>query len=927
VKRLLIFNLMFLLVFAFGISQTGQTGKIQGKIIDEEGISLPGVAVTITSPSLITPEISRITSVDGIFRFPSLPPGLYQVTFALEGFTRIVRKGIIINAGRTTSLDITMNIAKIEEEIVVEAVSPTVDRQTTTKTVTIDANFITAIPATRTFGTYFNMTPGVTGGASHGASVRDNVYSIDGVNTADPVVGTEALFFSVDTIEEMSVQSGGLSAEYGQVRGSVVNAVSKSGGNEFHGSLNMYYRGEKFQSNNTKGTPLEGEESGFKYEMEPGINLGGPIIKDKLWFFVNGSFWKQEAIVSGYPYDKDEETGVDQLRPYPYIKLTYQPNPDNRFIFNYRFSDIRRHHRGASRYATEDTTWEQKTPTQVINLQYTRFFGANFFMNIKGFAYISKFDLLAKNDNPNFWEYTTSRNSVSMGYNDINPRNRYSIQADGTVYIEDFIGSHEIKTGVEYMEGFGGRTLEWGRHPVNGMSFINTYNGDAWYGTWYAPYDVKEISRNLSFYVQDAWNISSRITANVGLRFDRMQGIYPPQMEDEGEQELFGYTYNRSITESQTAYTWNTLSPRLGLIFDLLGDGKTMLKASFSRYYMANLTQWISRGNPNGWVDYSAYLNSDWTTGSVFSLEISGPEYAPKYGYGDYDFKTPYVDEFIVGIEREIFEDASLGVRYIRKWDRNLIEDANANNIDIDKLLSTGEYDWINYTQVTATDPYDDSTVTFWNQLATYPSEYYMINPPDAKRDYDGVEVTFDKRYSHGWQLKVSYVYAHSRGLIGTDFNDSWSGTGYYENPNAHTYAIGRFPLERRDQVKLEGMVKGPFGINLGTYFRYLSGNRYTRRIRSTDLGLSLYQGSQTIYAEERGSSGYPGLYIWDVKLEKEFRIAGTSFAVFCDVFSVFNSSKETSIYTISSNSSIDYQKIQAIENPRIFRIGARFEF
>jgi len=280
-----------------------------------------------------------------------------------------------------------------------------------------------------------------------------------------------------------------------------------------------------------------------------------------------------------------------------------------------------------------------------------------------------------------------------------------------------------------------------------------------------------------------------------------------------------------------------------------------------------------------------------------------------------------------VGIEREIFEDASLGVRYIKKWDRNLIEDVDAKNIDIDKLLSTGEYDWINYTPVTTTDPYDGSTVKYWDQLGVFPQEEYMVNPADAKRDYDGWEITFDKRYSHGWQLKVSYVWQHSRGLVGTDFDDSWSGTGYYNNPNSHINAIGRFPYERRHQVKLQGMIRGPWGINFGTYFRYYSGRRYTRQIRSTDLGLSLSQGSQTIYAEERGSSGYPGIYQWDVKLEKEFRIYGTSFAVFCDVFNVFNSNMEDDVYTISSNSSIEYEKIEGIIDPRIFRIGARFEF
>lgn len=926
-KKVFLFSLMFLLVFAFGFSQTGQIGKIQGQVFDNEGTPLPGVTVTISSPSLVAPEISRTTTDKGVFRFPSIPPGTYQLTLELEGFNTSIQKGIIVDAGKTVDLDFTMTVATIEEEITVTVQSPTVDKQTTTKTATLDDNFITFIPATRTLGTYFNMTPGTTSGTSHGGSVRDNVYSVDGVNTADAAVGTSAMFFSMDTVEEISVQTGGLSAEHGHVRGAIVNAVSKSGGNEFHGAVNVFYRGEAFQSNNTEGTPLEGEESGFKYEIEPGFSVGGPIIKDKLWFFTNFSYWKQERIVSGYPYDKEEETGVDQLRPYPYLKLTFQPNQDNRIIASYRFSDIRRNHRLASRYRTEDTTWQQKTPTQVANLHYTRFFGTDFFLNVRAFLYMTNFDLLDKVDSPQYYEYTTGLVSGSQGYSDLYNRDRYSLEADGTLFVEDFLGSHEIKAGAEFMYARTTRYLDFNRHPESGATFIYTWAGTPFYGVWYDVYDQVNVSQNLGIYVQDAWNITDRLTANVGLRYDNMQGIYPPQLEDEGEQTLFGYTYNRGITERTVAYTWNTLSPRLGLIYDVTGYGKTLIKASFSRYYMANLTQWISRGNPNGWVYWSGYTYPDTTLYSLTGLGISGPEYAPQYGYGDHPFIAPNTDEFIIGIETEIFPDASLSVRYIRKWDRNLIEDADVNDLDLDKLLSTGEYDWINYTEVTATDPYDGSTVTFWNQDAVFPETLYMINPPDAKRDYDGLEFTFDKRYSYGWQLKLSYVYANSRGLIGTDFGDSWSGTGYYENPNSHTNAIGRFPLERRHQFKLQGMVRGPWGINVGTYFRYLSGQRYTRSIRSQDLGLTLSQGNETIYAEERGSSEYPGLYLWDLKVEKDFRIGKTTLAFFGDVFSVFNTSKTSNVYTISSNPSIDFEKVEAIQDPRIFRIGARFEF
>ncbi|HRD02453.1 MAG TPA: TonB-dependent receptor [Candidatus Saccharicenans sp.] len=938
--------LVVLLLVSIGLAQTGQVGTIMGTVYDENKIPLPGVTVTISSPALVMGQMHRVTSANGNYRFPSIPPGEYEVKFELQGFRTVVRKGIIVSAAATTTLDVTMPIATIEEEVVVEGISPTIDRVKTTKTAKIDANFILSIPATRTLGTFFNMTPGVTGDTAHGSSVRDNTYNIDGVNTADPVVGTESIFFSVDTVEEISVQTGGLSAEYGQVQGAVIDVVSKSGGNEFHGAANFYYKGEGFQSNNTRGTPLEGMKSGFKYEMEPGINFGGPIIKDKLWFFLNGSFWKQESIVSGYPYDKPgNEVGVDQLRPYPYIKLTFQPNQDNKLILSYRYSDIRRHHRGASKYMTEDTTLEQKTATHVVNLQYTRFFGSNFFMNIKGFAYLSQFDLLAKNEKPMYYEYTDLRRSGSYGYDDLNPRDRYSIAADGTLFLENVLGNHEIKVGAEYMEGVGGRTLRFNDHPGNPFKndgfklyFIETYLGEPFYGEWYAPYDVEERSRNFAAFFQDAWAVNKRLTFNLGLRFESMKGIYPPQMEDEGLKTLplpepYNISYNRAVTKTTTPYTWNTLSPRLGLIFDLTGDGKTTFKSSFSRYYIANLTQWVTRGNPNGFVGfwgYAIYNEADNTFefDELLGYELAGPEYVPKYGYKDYKFKTPYTDELVVGIERELFKNTAFGVRYIRKWSRNNIEDADATYLNLDKLLSTGQYEWLHYEALTVTDPYDGSAQTFYNRTELLTSDYYMINPPDANRDYDGVEVTLDKRYANNWQLHVSYVWQKSRGLIATDFDSSWSGTGLYDSPNNHTNALGRFPDERRNQLKIQGTIKLPWDVSIGGYMRFMSGRRYARAIRSRDiLGADndLDQGMVTIYAEPSGSRGLPEVAILDLRIEKWFKISRTSFGIFADFFNVFNDSKATSVYTISSNPSIKFGTMQSIMDPRILQLGCRF--
>lgn len=923
-KRFSILAITLLFTFTVVQAQLNQTGMITGVVNSPDGTPMPGVTVIAKSPAMVLPEMTTVSSENGRYRFPSLAPGTYELTFQLEGMNTIVRKGIKVNVGVTSSVDIMMELQTIQESIVVEGKSPTVDRQNTTKAANLDQEFLKSIPAVRDLGTYFNMTPGVTADTAHGGTVRDNSYNLDGVNLGDPAVGTEGVFFGMDIMEEISVQSGGLSAEYGAVRGAVVNVVSKSGGNKFSGTASIYYRNEDFQSTNTKGTPLEGNLSGFKYEIEPGITLGGPLAKDKLWFFFNASYTKSENYVPGYPYD-GEDIPPDDYRPYPYVKFTFQPNQANKFIFSYNYSDIERNHRTASRFDTVDTTWIQETPTHVFNAHWTRNFGNNFFANFKVGYVDSTFNLLAKNTNYRATEYTTNRDAGGYGYDDLNGRDRLQINADGTVFVDDLAGAHEIKFGGEYTYSKN----YWGRQyytdPRNGCWQVISYGGVPWYGWVYLDMDRYEDMQNWSLFVQDTWSISNNLTLNLGLRYENQKGIIPVQAEDSVDINFFGYTINPSVTEKRTAMTWSTLAPRVGLIYDITSDGKTLLKASYSRYYAANITQWFTYLNPNDFTIAGVDLYSD---GSIY-----GPWYwylpgGATAGYGDKDLANPYVDEFVVGFERELWEDWSVGLRYIKKWDRDLIEDADGTALDMDALMNDGELIWTNYQPVTITDPYDGSPQTFWNLINPQPSQLYTVNPPGAERDYDGIEFTLNKRYSKGWQLMLSYVWQNSRGLVATDFNDSYGATGYYDNPNNHTNAYGRFPYERRHQFKVNGLVKGPWGINLSGYFRWLSGRRYTRTISSGDLGVALNQDPETIFAEERGSRGLPDIVQLDLRLEKVFKIGPVNLRVFADLFNVFNANPASAVETLSSTPTTrTFEEMTDILDPRMLRLGAKIEF
>lgn len=935
-KRVSIVFLAAFMVTSAGFAQISQTGNLYGTVLDKDGQPLPGVTVTITSPALILPKMETVTNQMGHYRFPALPPGSYVVTFKLEGLKSLVREGIRVNVGITTTLDTSLELSPIEESITVTGASPTIDRQKTTLAANLTSDFLQNIPAARNLGTFFNMAPGVTGSTTHGSSERDNTYNLDGVNVTDPVTGTQAGTFSVDIMEELSIQTAGLPAEYGSVRGAVVNVVTRSGGNRFSGMASVYFRNDKLQGSNTKGTVFEGQKSGFDYEAEPGFNLGGPIIKDKIWFYANFSLNKSQEYSPGYPYDKQPtNTPLDYYRIYPYAKITYQISQNDKLILSYNFSDYKRHHRGAGIYRTEDTTWNQTTPIHTFNIQWTRFFGSNFFMNVKAGYLDYALNLTAKNDKPNIYDSVTSLNYQSYGYDDVYQRNRFQFVSDATYFVDNWMGRHEFKGGFEAEFSWDVRDWRNNRDPKTGLGpFIYVKNLVPDYVINYQDFVRKDQKFVVGGFIQDTWNPIERLTLNFGLRFDHQEGIIPKQGEGREPVTYGGKTYDPRVTKAFKPLIWNTLAPRFGAVFDITGDGKTLLKASFGRYYIANIMQWFVTVNPNSFISWRVRLNPDYSTkGAPYSFSATADAAM------DPDLKSPYLDEFTVGIEREIIKDLSFSLRYIRKWDRNLLEGANLNAMNYDAFKGGADIFsvWTNYAPVTVVDPYDGKTVTFWKLVNTaLAAKSFYTNPRDAKRDYDGLEVSINKRLSNRWQMNVSYVYAHSRGLIGTDFDDSWSGQSYYDNPNAHINALGEFPAERKHQFKLQGQFQGPWGINFSGYYRYLDGTRWTRIIRSVDLGLSLPQGTVSIYAEKRGTEKLPGWSMLDLRLEKVLNLPGKFgfVGLFVDCFNVFNVNTTTSLNTISSRAytivnkqQVKYGETTGITDPRIFRLGFRYTF
>jgi len=916
-------------------AQMNQTGTLVGTISDNQNQPLPGVAVTIKSPAIILPQMGAITNDKGLYRYLSLPPGFYEITFSLQGMQTVVRKDVKVSVGQVTTIDAVLEQASLSESVTVVGQAPTMDLQSNVKSTNLDRTFLASIPASRNLNTYFNMAPGVVAeennanglmSTANGSGVRDNSFNMDGVNMTAPDVGTQLIEFGMDVIDEISIQSGGLPAEYGDVSGAMINVVTRSGGNKFSGSASVYYNSDKLQANNTDGTALEGTTSGYKYIFEPGITLGGPIIKDKLWFFTNLSYNTRAANIAGFPYGETEQVPNKQTRPYPFVKLTYQPDQADRFTLSYNFSDYRQDNSGATLYNTESSTIKWSQPSHILNLQWTRMFNANFYTDFKVGYVNSHINLRDKTGEAAYVDLITGAVSGGYGLNDLYSATRFQTNANGTYFVDGLAGSHEFKTGAELQVTGSTRDLTPCVDSRNGMTAIYTMMGTPVYGLVFAEVHSKLATMNLHGYLQDTWKPSKRLTFNLGLRLTHQEGRVPAQNEDEGEQTFLGVTYNRSVTSSFTPINRTSLAPRLGAVYDLTGDGKTLFKASFSRYIQANVTDYYSKANPNGFFVYAQMLNSDYTVIPGAYLFASYPS-AATVGYNGQGLKAPRTDEVTVSLERELFTDWSASARYIRKWDRNLIEDVDANQLDIDALMTTGELIWTNWEKVEFTDAYDGTTKYFYNQKEILDSDIYLVNPPGAKRDYDGVEVTLAKRYTNGWSLMASYVWQNSRGLLGTEWSNTYGGSTLYNDPNAHINAYGANALSRRHQFKLQSTVAGPWGVNVSGFFHFYSGLHYTRTVASTDVGLSLSQGQEIIYAEKKGSRQLPSQFIIDMRLEKMFRMRGLSLGLFADAFNLLNANEAAEVQTRSDSSALVFEQMTRIVDPRSVRLGFKFEF
>ncbi|MFC2157949.1 carboxypeptidase regulatory-like domain-containing protein [Acidobacteriota bacterium] len=1027
------FTVLFLVcvLASVGFAQGRQTGSIGGTVIDNENNPLPGATVSLSGPALLGFK-SYVTSEAGKFRFPALSPGKdYVVKVEMPGFKTLTRPGLIVNVGRTTDIEIEMQITTIAEEVTVTAPSPVVDMQSSKTNVNYSAQFISSIPMNRDLYDIQNSIPGaISEGRAYrrtssilGGTVRSVLYQMDGVPMNDPATFYSMANINVDVYEEIEFGISGHQADTGQTDSTVINIVTKSGGNKFSGMLTGYYTSESLAQDMIIEEDIEAlnvdKPEKFTDYKDISFNLGGPIISDKMWFFVNGrrQVWGQaNPLVPETRLQKiaDANPGLisaQELEHYDlehqewlgFGKLTFQFTNNLKYMgmfhYNHMYEPVYSNRVGSTYSLNYTAIWNhENTYTTTHQLQWV--LDQNTFLDIRG-TYIHRFfPINSRPGTEGNYTFYDRANAVYWGatsYNDEYVRKKILASAQATKFMDDFLGSsHEFKAGFEFEQTEYHR--DWFREGGNPYySYWRDFNANNPYyystsgrrGRLYirrAPgesgqWDVQDHTRRFSGFIQDSFT-KGRFAVNVGLRLDHSYQFEPEQNRPElrykypaplqnpslGTNELLEALiaqwhadpdlpahspFDALTTPYKRVVEFTTLSPRIGLVYDIFGTGQTALKLSFSRYYEP---VWSAKYNGGqifgaGSVNYYWYdLNKDkiMDLPGVDRYALSSiPNQDPNFSYYPKDLKAPYTNEFVAGIEHELVKDFKVGFTFMYKLNKNLVEDVDLNNGYDASATDENGLIWLPYT---STDPgwdgefgtEDDGQITIYGLRDDRPAPRYGgANPPEAKRTYWATILTFEKRMSNNWQFQGSIMYSSFRGNTDPGYSATEGQSGMFDNPNTLTNAYGSVAFDRPFQLKLMGTYILPYDIILSAYVQARSGSAWRRTFSRVYFpsDMDVQASYVSVPAESNGTRRNAPYTNIDLRVEKSFSISDIGkINVYVDIFNVggrsgvninqnpngwLRNDQNPVAYTYDTT----YGLITSVYGVRSVRIGARISF
>ncbi|MFW6128923.1 MAG: TonB-dependent receptor [Candidatus Aminicenantaceae bacterium] len=884
------------------------TGKVVGTVTDNEGLAIPGVSVEATSPAMVG-TATAVTDANGTYRLLALPVGTYTIEYSLTGFKTVVRKGIQVRVEQTITVDIAIEPGAIEEEVTVIGQSPLVDVKSTTKGMTQTKEMFEKLPRGRNFDTLVTTIPGVnqeswlSGVSVDGASGAENMYYVDGMDITALYGGTADQSAAYEFVEEVQIKASGYQAEYGGAMGGVVNVITRSGGNEFHGEVIGYYSGSSLttkERDTLRINPMDTTEAEYvnyqdlygkdkinRYEI--GFNLGGYIVKDAVWFY--GTF---------LPVFRDRTRHVEWLTGDPatdhtmnqtwwngQFKMTAQPLKGLRLAASFLgdFYKWRGDLPARSGTGNPDKEWgdygfDFPSYSASFNADYT--VGNNFLISARAGYFrenTTNQQVVAETGRYAFYEeitYSPTTNAwipgipddlvrgafyTNYGYGDgfetkKDIQSRMKANLDATFYM-DLAGEHSWKAGIQgvridqdiddsykydYILFGWGKTLHW----PDGTDYSGEYG---YYGVRGAFEDENHPKRAFGTFANPhsyRWAIYLQDTWTPDFLNDRFTLNFGVRAEKE---DIPSFSDLPEYQDPPITFGFgDKIAPRIGFIYDLFGDAKTKIFGSYGIYYdVMKLDMAVGSYGGFKWItEYytlDTYQWQDIGQGNYPGEYIGYQNWRlPSFDTTDPDLKPMAQMELSFGLEQEIMENLSGSVRFVYKHLIRAIEDVGVQT-------PTGEQYYTANPGFGWTRPVSEG--------GKFSDDYLPC--PEAKREYYAVNINIDKRFSNNWlggfSYTWSYLWGNYAGLASSDergrnspnverYFDLWF-MNYDQNGEE---VLGKLATDRPHQFKVYGSYVFPFGLTLGVVANGMSGLPVTKEFQTGHI--------QGYYPEGRFTDG-----------------------------------------------------------------------
>ncbi len=861
-----------------------QTGSILVRVADDQGAAVPGVSVTLTSSVLVAGSMSGVTDGAGINRFPSLLPGVYSVKLDLQGFKTVIREGVTVQVGATVPLDLQLQLATVAETVTVTGASPVIDTTSANTSVNLGEQLLQGTPGGRDIWSLVEYkvpsllitrpdVGGTSGGLqgvfnARGTNSTQNSSFLNGINVGDPqAVGAAGFYYDFDAFDDIQVSTGAHDITV-PTSGVFLNMVTKSGSDSWKGRLTTAWLGDQTQTQNIDDNLLKygfrPQTNAVDFVSDVNISAGGPLLKNKLRMFTSFRDWRVHvnvpAAFSTLVLDKTDITSG-------LLNANYQVSQNNRLTALYSRQYYKKPQRFliASNLATRESTVNEDDVFDIYQVLWNSVVTQKFFIDARVGLNKIFFPTYLNTSEQTLLDSATNIRTRNFNVGTERWRDRYQANATGQYYLDDFLGArHEFKFGFDHAHA-----------PVeNRASRIDdvepTYSSTTGLSQnvqiFATPFFTKTAVDVTALYAQDSISVK-RLTVTAGVRWERLEAYLPEQSSPASR---FFPNLTRSFPEQPDIVNWKNIGPRLSAAYDLMGNGKTALKAAIGRYYyvIAAGGGFLDQINPN--ATYSETFN--WNdangdrkfqpgeqTGNAVINRVD-----PATVSIDADYTRPYTDEFTGGIDHELLPALRLSAVFTHRLERNPQASSNPAN-PFDTFLTTRPDAGRDGVLGTS----DDGTFQFYNRTSTVVNQTFFTNDRSYRQTYNGLEITATKRMSNRWQMLAGYTYARSRveGLsVNINPNMLLNVTGPLAGQNTNFNGqIG----DRPHQFKVTGTYVLPFyDIGLAGNLNAQSGIPITRQV----VVAQTVGGNSTVNVEPLGSYRLPSRTVADVRVFKTQR-------------------------------------------------------